>query len=134
MSYRIPHLDPNTQRELVDISAHWLTERKDGSPLDTSELAEQIRIIPIPGGSVLRLSGLHATASGYRVKCVITNATTEFLPDDGEKSPGKLIGSDDRFESDPVYIGINLPGNEDIDIGEDGVPPTVNGKSMLSVY
>ncbi len=66
-------LDPETHQTMQGVEAHWVVERKDGSPIGTNGLAsENLEVEQHEGdtGKVLRIQGIRTSARQLRAKCV----------------------------------------------------------------
>ncbi|VDL90092.1 unnamed protein product [Schistocephalus solidus] len=102
------------------LSYQWKLQRKDGIPVDTASLAEQLEISEQPSESTLRLGGLRDTASGLQVQCIATNRTAV---EDGRPGPVK---ASELLYSQPVFFDIKPTEKPDKE-------PMFDGVSELSV-
>lgn len=114
-------VDPETRRPIEGLDVQWVLEYKEGTLADTIILAKNVKMTPVPSGSVLRLQEIYKTASGLRAKCVAINANRGL-----NRKPGQEDPIDPNVQVESPYIIFDVTP-KDPEREEDKVVP----KSVL---
>ncbi|KAM7540131.1 hypothetical protein Aperf_G00000043161 [Anoplocephala perfoliata] len=89
---RIEEASPDSPKFKEGYTYLWQISRKDELPMDTSAVARNIELIPLPdGGLELKLTGLKQSASGLEVKCIVLNQT--------DKSQSQIVDFPGGYDS-----------------------------------
>ncbi|KAM3176703.1 hypothetical protein ACTXT7_005980 [Hymenolepis weldensis] len=105
-------VDPGTRRPIEGLDVQWVFEYKEGTLADTIILAKNVKVAPVPSGSVLRLQEIYKTASGLRAKCVAINANRGLNRKPGQEDP---IDPNVQVESPYIIFDVTStgPGREE---------------------